>query len=391
MIAPSRLTRLLPTPLLLIMSLGLGCLPAKAAVPEGRLLVSDCSTQVGRHFEECLQDDATGPGSILEGPTYAYREVFSLEGEDRAQLTENDFLESRPVWSPNGSRVVFSVVDRQGEWDACQLGVMAASGGDVDLITPDVGGICSRPEDWSLYSEKILLTADVFDGPTDLYEVRPDGSDLRRLVSLGDRFHVSGAFWIARRKLIMAGHFPGRNGIYLVDARTCKRRLLNAYPPGTVFTRGFDISPNRRWVAYAAHDQRASDRIIVMRVDGTHKTRLTYNRPDLQLISFSPSGSRLLFEAGDWYSRRPDGRLFVVDLGTGSITKLGLPRNMKLSGDSAVWSPSGRYVAFHAFNKDASQGAVYAARSDGSKVIQLTDSYRDTGYIREVDVLSWTS
>lgn len=103
--------------------------------------------------------------------------VISADGSDLRTLTDGKGNYGFPSWSPDGRRLVA----RQGAGAAAKSLILldVATG----AITPLTSG--SQSDNfpaWSPKGDRILFTSDR-DGDWELYTIRPDGSDLRRLTS----------------------------------------------------------------------------------------------------------------------------------------------------------------------------------------------------------------
>jgi len=88
--------------------------------------------------------------------------------EDPRQLTDGDFENASPAWSPDGQKLVF-VSARSDFWDielASHLYVMDASGGEPTQLTSETDGGCEAPV-WSPDGSQIafLYTPGTFDWP----------------------------------------------------------------------------------------------------------------------------------------------------------------------------------------------------------------------------------
>ena len=109
----------------------------------------------------------------------------TLDGSDVRRLTENESLETNPVWSPDGTRIAF-LSDRGNSVGRFRLYTMATDGSDVRSVAPSVRASGDRPV-WSPNGELLAFYAleepDSEDGghKSFLYTVRSDGSDLARL------------------------------------------------------------------------------------------------------------------------------------------------------------------------------------------------------------------
>lgn len=175
-------------------------------------------------------------------------------------------------------------------------------------------------------------------------------------------------------------------------------------------------SPAGKWIAYGATRTHGDicPRLYVMRADGTHARRLTPARGCYLNPTWAPNGKRIAFEAwggalktgiwamnvngtglrlltdkGNMPAWSPDGRtiafrstfpeaIWLMDADGGNLRRLTTPTQRVGLDDvdmQPAWSPNGKWIAFsrehpvgHEWHWD-----VYAVRSDGSGLRQLTD------------------
>jgi Tol biopolymer transport system component len=108
--------------------------------------------------------------------------VVNLDGTGLRRLTDDSELDDSPAWSPDGSRIVFRSY-RSG-LDG-ELWIMdAADGGGLRNLTPQRGSavIDHRRPAWSPDGDRIAF-ASTAGGTWDIWTMRADGSDWRRLTS----------------------------------------------------------------------------------------------------------------------------------------------------------------------------------------------------------------
>ena len=115
--------------------------------------------------------------------------VIDPDGSDLRLVVDDEVNNGFPSWSPDGDRLVFKGGRR--------LYVVPAAGGPrVALTGPDY---YSNFPQWSPDGERILFTSNL-GGDFELYTVRPDGTDLRRLTHApGNDAHsawCAGGEWI---------------------------------------------------------------------------------------------------------------------------------------------------------------------------------------------------
>jgi Tol biopolymer transport system component len=139
-------------------------------------------------------------------------------------------------------------------------------------------------------------------------------------------------------------------------------------------------SPNGREIVFASNrGQRGSgiDHLYLMRSDGAHLRRLTYDRRDAREPSFSPDGKQIVFaahvlDASNDYTEKGAIDLISAD---GEHRR---PLTSGLRGDAKnpTWSPDGRWIAFIDAvdtddGNDDSRADLYVVRPDGTGLHRL--------------------
>ena len=98
------------------------------------------------------------------------------------------------------------------------------------------------------------------------------------------------------------------------------------------------------------------------------ETRVTSEAGTQTAPAWSPDGTRIVFQGYRASSGANDG-IFTVDVATGSVIEL----NSGVSGMEPAWSPDGTKIAF----ANATDGAIWAMGSDGSRPTRLSDGPSD--------------
>ena len=254
--------------------------------------------------------------------------IVGTDGRGLRDLTSSQELEAGPAWSPSGSWIAFvrqRPLDREG------------------------------------------------DAAFDLYVIRPDGSELRRLASLGSGLAAPDSTlpdWAPDGSQIAFADAHGDIRVVAPDGRNAARltdvRAFDAVP---------SWSPNGKRIAFLRNGD-----LHVMRADGAAIRRLT-REPFLDDFenfvsrpSWSPDGTRIAVAIDRFLVVRVDGR------GSRVIVK-------HARGGDPAWSPRGGAIAFaHA---DICLSGIHVVKPDGRGRRRLTKECRIFGTERG-DVLRGT-
>ena len=244
-------------------------------------------------------------------------------GEVRA-LTSDRAWNLDGAWSPDGSRIAFQST-QDGRDD---IYVMDVDGGHLQRLT-DGRGFNEYPA-WSPDGQWILFNS-TRDGVSsdssgtgyyrDLYLMRPDGTNIHRLLAHAGTFAF--AAW----------------------------------------------SPDSRTLALQSDREGAWD-VYTMGIDGTDLRQITHHQKAVGSAGFprwSPDGTRVVFgasAAGEpasiYWVARGDDQVHRVTASVPGLQWDGFPD----------WSPDGRWIVFE---RNGDRAQLYAVRPDGSGLTQLTD------------------
>src|SRR5262249_31997044 len=109
------------------------------------------------------------------------------DGSDVQQLTFNLGYDDQPIWSPDGTKLLFSS-DRDGD---IAIFVMNADGSNPTNLTPDLASFDAR---WSPDGNKIAFTAKTASTGENIYVMNADGSQKVNLTL--DNTHINAMpFW----------------------------------------------------------------------------------------------------------------------------------------------------------------------------------------------------
>jgi len=242
-------------------------------------------------------------------------------------LTSDSAWNADAAWSPDGGRIAFQST-REGRSD---LYLMNVPDRHVRRLTDGVG--FNEYPQWSPDGSWISFTSSRagVNGPVgaggshrDVYLVRPDGSDLRRLTSLSG--YDGSAVW----------------------------------------------SPDGSRLAFNS-DRRGAFDLYTMTSDGRDQRQLTHHEGSGGSAAYprwSPDGSKIVFNASNPPGDPAGASIYTVPAGGGEATRV--TRGYDFQAD---WSPGGSWIVF--LGKRRGHTQLFVVRPDGSDLTQLTSEAAD--------------
>lgn len=246
------------------------------------------------------------------------------------------------------------------------------------------------------------------DGQSDIYSMKPDGSDVVRITN-DDEIDTYPVWSPDRTQLAYASFVEGdfgieRSKIVMINADGTGRRLLFDRPMGelspswspdgsqilytlrSIFLASvdgkkdemlltdarFDIlqtpawSPDGQKIAFVALSD-TGDEIRIMDKDGSNVSTLTQGYQP----AWSPDGQKIAF-----YSLAGEQNdIFVINANGSELQQLTFEPANDLAPD---WSPDGKYIVFMS-DRDGND-EIYRMQADGSNPVRITNNLAEDGF-----------
>jgi len=212
-------------------------------------------------------------------------QVLDTGSGEATRVFHSDSTDYQPSWSPDGQRLVF-VSTRTGR-HGLYVGILGR--GKVRRLAVD--STCENVEPrWAPTGGWIAFRSDC-DGNREVYRIRPDGSERRRLTHAP--LEDSEPAWSPDgHRLLFTSYRDGQPDVYVMNADGTGVRRLTETPGG--HSRRAEWSPDGQWVAFGS-DREGDEEVYVMHLDGSGLRNVT-NHPAREYYSrWAPDGRHLVF------------------------------------------------------------------------------------------------
>jgi Tol biopolymer transport system component/DNA-binding winged helix-turn-helix (wHTH) protein len=286
--------------------------------------------------------------------------VMDADGSNVRRLTHNLADDVNPGWSPDGRRILFDS-DRDGNQEVY---VMDADGGNQIRLTRN--NAADTTPSWSPDGSLIAFASNRDTGPPynpynlDIYLMNADGSNVRRIVD--DAEYDVGPQWSPDGRKIL--FITGRNrnfDVYEMNADGTRQRNLTADHDKSDGAPVWSIDGHN--IAFVRRIE-GKDQVFVMGSAGGNLKQVTHIAANSSAPRWSPDGSKLIFNTdrdGNW-------EIYITSV-DGELAQLTEDAADDLSPD---WSSDGNRIAFSS-NRNGKQH-IYVMNADGSSLTQITNS-----------------
>ncbi|HTU32885.1 MAG TPA: S9 family peptidase [Candidatus Acidoferrum sp.] len=284
--------------------------------------------------------------------------VDAATGSDKQLTSGEDWNDSDPQWSPDSTRIAF-VSDRSGkEYDGSfnkDVWVISAEGGPLTKIS-DHDFEDTQPR-WSPDGQHIAFAGQTARRQFSKLYIEPASGGSASTLAVEDLDLIPTELeWIGANELRFQTGFKGTIQLFRVDLAAHKLAQVTS---GERAVHGFDVNERASLMAYFANDFEHPDDLYVANLDGSHERRLTHANAKLWEALQLASVQRVAYKSTDGW---PIDGFLVKPIGWESGKKY--PMILSVHG-----GPAGQYGVdwYHEFQVYAAKGwAVFFCNPRGS-------------------------
>ena len=334
--------------------------------PDGmRLAYASCEFPTGSEYRYSEQE------------RYHYEiALVNLDGTGKQRLTENRDLDYYPVWSPDGKRIAFLSTSWKRSSSVSYLPTgaglytMAADGSELTNAVPVPKNIALFPPVWSpdgKYLAFLVTEGQRVRFGKVLYVVRLDESELAR---------------IATSASVQPAWSP--DGRFLAFVKTEEPRgIYTVRPDGTDMQKVMELNRPTIHVSWSPDGSAflvISDEfeLFVIQPDGkgVHKMSLGFEpeHTGRTIAAWSPNGSRIAYigERPDEDSRRQKIGLYTMAADGSDVRQPAVPSSIVFALNSPVWSPEGESLMLEGYEGGTSPASyIYSVSTEGSQLSRI--------------------
>ena len=235
--------------------------------------------------------------------------VSNLDGSNYRRLTKTKSSEANPMWSPDGSQIVF-IFNRFADDDFDDEGpaglyIMDADGSDVRILAHRVYGIGLQA--WSPDGQALTFMGYEITSPggegnrrSFIYTVNHDGSDLTKLFE-----SVTPPAWAPDGSAI--AFLPGDRPVFLaIKLDGTGLREIVSIDPNSIPSMRWDAFSYLSWSPDGGEILLQIDPFILVNADGSSYGVYRGLDVSISLASWSPDGSRIAVDVRKYSSSGPE-------------------------------------------------------------------------------------
>jgi Tol biopolymer transport system component len=278
--------------------------------------------------------------------------VVNADGSRKRTLTRTpNRLESNPVWSPDGSEIVFVSEDERGNRD---LFLIAADGSNPRRLTRSAN-LDEHSPAWSPDGTQITFVRTgaqedlLAEGEQigEIHVINADGTGQHKLTAGGDEAEDSLPAWSPDGTRIAFARGYGRPTLVIVMKAdgTHPRPIRGAISPVW--------SPDSSRIAFIPI-ARGHFNLFIAKPDGTVLSKLTLIDPDtgFDLLQYaeqhrwSPDGRRIVYRLGEVEAESDDDVGDIVVIAADGTNRRNLTTTPTVDESAPAWSPDGTWIAY---------------------------------------------